>query len=70
MHHNNADMSREELALRYQRKKREMLISDIKRLEKPFKDKDGFIITSNLMKGIKSPDSFIALWRKVFDAAL
>ena len=64
------DISREELAERYERKKREMLISDIKRLEKPFKDKDGFIITSNLIKGIKSPDSFIASWRKVFDAAL
>ena len=63
-------MSRQELAERYERKKREMLISDIKRLEKPFKDKDGFIITSNLMKGIKSSDDFIALWRKVFDAAL
>lgn len=70
MHHSNTDMSREELSIRYQRKKREMIISDIKRLEKPFQDKDGFILTSNLMKGIKSPDSFIALWRKVFDAAL
>lgn len=64
------DISREELAELYERKKREMLISDIRRMEKPFKDKDGFILTSNLMKGIKSPDSFIALWRKVFDAAL
>lgn len=70
MQHSNTDMSREELSIRYQRKKREMLISDIKRLEKPFKDKDGFILTSNLMKGIKSPDVFIAVWRKVFDAAL
>lgn len=45
--------------------KREEAIREIQDMEMPFRDKDGLVVVSDVMKAITSPKAFEAIFRKV-----
>lgn len=57
-------MTREELIRHWEDTKRKMAFQQIRAKEAPFRDADGFVVVSDVMKAITSPDAFETLFRE------